>query len=196
MLLAIVPLIFGEFSKDIAFHAVKLVHIFSAIVLLGGGLMLYLLFRATDLEVDFSAEKAVFRIARRLVYSVWLPSAVAQPITGVLLIYLGEFHWARWLILSLILYFAALLLCARIACRVRRDQSSTIILIRPSDAEIEGTARHLDQMGHRPQSRDLQPDGLLGTSASISVERDASEASGHAVAGTVGGAHGRHDACL
>jgi uncharacterized membrane protein len=110
LLLAIVPLLFGEFSKDIAFHAVKLIHIFSAIILLGGGIMLYLLFRAADLEVDFSAEEAVVKIARRLVNSVWLPSAVTQPVTGVLLVYLGEFHWARWLILSFILYFAALLL--------------------------------------------------------------------------------------
>lgn len=110
LLLAIVPLIFGEFSKDIAFHAVKLVHIFSAIILLGGGLMLYLLFRAANLEVQFSSEEAQLKISRRLVYSVWLPSAVAQPITGLLLVYLGEFHWARWLILSFILYVAALLL--------------------------------------------------------------------------------------
>jgi uncharacterized membrane protein len=110
LLLAVVPLIFGEFSKDIAFHAVKLIHIFSAIILLGGGLMLYLLFRAADFEADIAAEGAVNRIARRLVDTVWLPAAVTQPITGLLLIYLGDFHWARWLVLAFILYFAALLL--------------------------------------------------------------------------------------
>jgi uncharacterized membrane protein len=110
LLLAVVPLIFGEFSAKIAFHAVKLLHIFSAIILLGGGLMLYLLFRAADFEADFSAEEAVTKIARRLVTTVWLPSALVQPITGLLLVYIGGFHWARWLFIAFILYFASLLL--------------------------------------------------------------------------------------
>ena len=77
--------------------------------------MLYLLFRAADHEVEFSAEAAVYKIARRLTYSIWLPSVFVQPITGFALVRLkpglfaGDYPFDRWLQVSLILYVASLL---------------------------------------------------------------------------------------
>ena len=106
--------------------------------------MLYLLFRAADHEVEFSAEAAVYKIARRLTYSIWLPSVFVQPITGFALVRLkpglfaGDYPFDRWLQVSLILYVASLLFWLLGLGSIRVEFGEKCPRIRPSTVKLRG----------------------------------------------------------
>jgi hypothetical protein len=94
---------------------VKLVHIYTGMIILGGGVFLLLLFRLATGFPTYVDRSACINVGRKLAVSVWLPAALLQPFIGLGMLYTKSFsleftteYFPRWLLLSLVLYAAAL----------------------------------------------------------------------------------------
>jgi uncharacterized membrane protein len=89
---------------------IKLVHIFAGMIILGGGYVLFLLFRIATRQERYACAE----VARRIAFNVWGPTIILQPLIGLVMYvrnygFIFEFSDAsfRWLLLSLLLYAAA-----------------------------------------------------------------------------------------
>jgi hypothetical protein len=93
---------------------VKLIHIYTGMIILVGGVFMFLLFRLAAQARTRQERWACAEAARTLVLFVWLPSALAQPFIGLAMLYVKnnslQFDFPRWISLSFVLYFGALLL--------------------------------------------------------------------------------------
>jgi uncharacterized membrane protein len=91
-----------------AFYWVKTVHILGAIVIFGTGIgtafQMWRAHRSGDARV-------VAAVARAVVLADWIftaPAVVLQPVTGVMLIYMGgHYYHAPWLMAASLLYLLA-----------------------------------------------------------------------------------------
>ncbi|MEZ5479267.1 MAG: toll/interleukin-1 receptor domain-containing protein [Thiolinea sp.] len=91
---------------------VTLLHVYSGMVTLGGGIFLSLVFRLGDRAPAPGERAAVADVARSL-YGGWRIAALAQLLTGLLLIVNSDKYllaWPGWLVQSIILYLFALYL--------------------------------------------------------------------------------------
>jgi hypothetical protein len=90
-----------------------LIHVYFGMIILGGGLFLFLFFRLAAKAPTREGRWACARAARELGLFIWLPAAIAQPFLGLLMLYVkNEFNvnFLRWIALSFVLYLAAFLL--------------------------------------------------------------------------------------
>jgi uncharacterized membrane protein len=87
---------------------IKVLHILSATLLFGTGLGTAFQMWSTHKGSDVAA---IARVARQVVWADWLfttPAVIAQPVTGLMLIYaLGYDPWEPWLLAVYVLYALA-----------------------------------------------------------------------------------------
>lgn len=96
---------------------VKLFHIYAGMIILGGGIFLALLFRIAVSAATRPERWACAEAAKKLIWFVWVPAVVLQPIIGLGMVYtthsftiqFTDAYFPRWLQLSLVLYAAAVL---------------------------------------------------------------------------------------
>ncbi|HVG48778.1 MAG TPA: DUF2269 family protein [Rubellimicrobium sp.] len=84
------------------YHLLKLLHIGAAIVWIGSGLGLLVLFAAAEQWHDEVDVLRVIKGASILGPTLSVPAALASLVTGLGLVWGGAFDWEAWLVLSMI----------------------------------------------------------------------------------------------
>jgi TIR domain len=105
-----------ELASVLVPELVKVVHIYAGMIILGGGVLLLLLFRIAARASTRQERWACADAGKKLVLFVWFPAAILQPFIGLGMIlvkhhslHFTSVYFPRWLVFSLVLYVAALL---------------------------------------------------------------------------------------
>jgi TIR domain/Predicted integral membrane protein (DUF2269) len=110
LLALLVAIIAKEFQMRDAFREwVRLLHIYSGMIMFGGGIFLTLVFRLADRAPTALERAAVADVARPLLGG-WRVAAFGQLVTGFLLIKLNSLNFQGWLVEGVLLYVFALYL--------------------------------------------------------------------------------------
>jgi hypothetical protein len=88
---------------------VRLLHLYSGMITLGGGIFQSLVFKLSTRSPTPTERAAVTDVARTI-YGSWRIAALMQLITGFILVWLYRLNFEPWLVQSIILYLAALYL--------------------------------------------------------------------------------------
>jgi hypothetical protein len=100
--------------SNFGLELVKLAHVYTGMIILGGGVFVFLLFRIAARASTRQERWACAEAAKKLVMFVWWPAALLQPFIGLGMMYAGNnFAWQdvqiyTWLIVSGGLYAVAL----------------------------------------------------------------------------------------
>jgi len=95
-------------NREHAFYEwIRLLHIYTGMIVFGGGIFLFIVFRFSDRAATFQERAAVADVARPL-FGGWRIAAIAQLATGLILSTLRGTPISGWLIQSFLFYSIAI----------------------------------------------------------------------------------------